>query len=209
MAQTATTAAVLAVLAQRGCLLPTAAAAFGGRVKLINPHFYCLLLLTTCCLWGPPDLFGQPKEAYRGNLDELKGKQYMTLVVAKVGVVNANEPERGIVEAALQGKSNGGRRLGPAHFAIARSLDKYAKKTKLLSGVRRISDADYVVFFNLLEYRRILDTNYPYGELYVVVKTPPGQKPPGRIVWQTTKIKYAGDAVEDLLKALKTIHGKS
>ena len=104
----------------------------------------------------------------------------MALVVAKVGVVNANEPERGIVEAALKGKSTGGRRVGPALFAIARPLDKYAKKTKLISGVRQISDADYVVFFNLLEYRRILDTNYPYGELYVVVKTPPGQHPPER-----------------------------
>ena len=39
----------------------------------------------------------------------------------------------------------------------------------------RIADADYIIYFNVVEYRKILDTVYPYGELFVIVKGSPQQ----------------------------------
>lgn len=179
-------------------------------MKFLSKSYISKLIVTTFCLiLAALAAFAQSGEAYRGTLDELRGKQYAALVVTKLSVVSAGEPERGIVAAALAGKKSGGRRLGPALYAIAKPLDDYSKKTKKLIPVRKVSDADYVIFFNLLEYRRILDTNYPYGELYVVVKTPAGTQPAGRIIWRSAKIQFAGDAVKELLKAFKAVYGNA
>jgi hypothetical protein len=78
-----------------------------------------------------------------------------------------------------------------------------------LTPAHDLSDADYVIYFNLIEYRRILNTIYPYGELFVIVKgSPENQKPP-RIVWKAKKVLWAGDAISDLIKDLKMVRGES
>jgi hypothetical protein len=84
-------------------------------------------------------------------------------------------------------------------------MDKYGS----LTAAEGLADAEYVIYFNVLEFRRVLDTVYPYGELFVIVKGEPEQLKPPRIVWRAKKIQFAGDVIGDLIKDLKTVRGES
>ena len=77
-----------------------------------------------------------------------------------------------------------------------------------MTAVTEVTDADYVILFNLLEYRTVLNTTYPYGELFVVIKGSPETQTPPRIVWKSRKVQWAGDAVSDLIKQLRTVRGE-
>ncbi len=68
---------------------------------------------------------------------------------------------------------------------------------------RELSEADYVIYFNVVEFRRILNTSYPYGELFVIVKGSPEKLKPPRVVWRAKKMLFAEDAIGDLIKDLK------
>ena len=93
---------------------------------------------------------------------------------------------------------------------IARKLNSYIRKYGSLSPAQDLSDADYVIYFNLIEYRRILNTIYPFGELFVIVKgSPETQKKPPRVIWKAKKILWAADAIGDLIKELKVLRGES
>ena len=72
-----------------------------------------------------------------------------------------------------------------------------------------MSEADYVIFFNVVEFRRILNTPYPYGELFVIVKGSPEMLKPPRVVWRAKKVLFAEDAISDLIKDLKAVRGES
>jgi hypothetical protein len=65
-----------------------------------------------------------------------------------------------------------------------------------------------VIFFNVVEFRRILDTAYPYGELFVIVKGSPEKLKPPHVVWRARKVLIAEDAINDLIKDLKTLRGE-
>ena len=92
---------------------------------------------------------------------------------------------------------------------IAAKLNKYAKKYRSLSAAADLSEADYVIFFNVVEFRRILNTIYPYGELFVIVKGSPETLKPPRVVWKARKVLFAEDAIGDLIKDLKAIRGET
>jgi hypothetical protein len=92
---------------------------------------------------------------------------------------------------------------------VAKKLNNYIRKHKSLSAATQLSDADCVIFFNLVEYRRILNTTYPFGELYIIVKgTPEKQKPP-RVIWKSRKVLWAADAVDEFLRDLRTVRGET
>ena len=92
---------------------------------------------------------------------------------------------------------------------IAQKLNKYIRKHKSLIPARVLSEADYVIYFNVVEFRRILYTYYPYGELFVIVKGSPEKLKPPRVVWRTKKMLFAEDAIGDLIKDLKILRGES
>lgn len=91
---------------------------------------------------------------------------------------------------------------------LAQKLNSYIRKYKSLTAAEGLADADYVIYFNVVEYRRILDAVYPYGELFVIVKGSPKQLKPPRVVWRAKKVLFVDDAIGDLIKELKTIRGE-
>ena len=146
--------------------------------------------------------------AAQRSLAEVGGKRRVVLLVARAGVVNAVDPEGAIVESALQGDPEGNKRHRLAHNAIADKLNKYMRKYKSLGAVERVTEADYIIFFNLLEYRRILYRPYPYGELYVIARGRAGAAAQAQVLWRSKKVQYAGDAARDLIKALRAARGE-
>ncbi len=44
---------------------------------------------------------------------------------------------------------------------MARKLNKYMDKYGSLTAAEGLADAEYVIYFNVVEFRRILDTVYP------------------------------------------------
>ena len=147
-----------------------------------------------------------PSGSVRGSLSEINGKRRVVLLVARAAVVNAVDPEGAVIESALRGDQEGNKRHRLAHNAIGEKINKYIRKYRSMTAAEGVADADYILFFNLLEYRRILYRPYPYGELYVIVKGAPASPP--RIVWKSKKVQYAGDAAGELIKDLRTARGE-
>ena len=145
------------------------------------------------------------------SLGEVRDKRYALLVVFKSRVlsVDAEDRERTIIDDVLKADPEPKGRYRWVYSQLARKLNKYIHKYNSLAPARTLSEADYVIFFNVVEFRRILDTPYPYGELFVIVKGSPEKLKPPRIVWRARKVLVAEDAIGELIKDLKTIHGES
>jgi hypothetical protein len=140
------------------------------------------------------------------SLAEVREKKRALLLVFRSGVIDTTDNDRAMIEFALKADPQN-RRYRLAYETIAAKLNNYIRKYKSMTAAAQLSDADYIIFFNLLEYRRILNTTYPYGELFVIVKGTADQTRP-HIVWKSKKIQWAGDAVNNLIKDLKSIRGE-
>lgn len=145
------------------------------------------------------------------SLAEVRDKRNVLLVVFKSRVidVDAGHRERGIIEDVLKADPQPKGRYRWVYSQLATKLNKYARKYKSLSAARELSEADYVIFFNVVEFRRILNTIYPYGELFVIVKGSPETLKPPRVVWKARKVLFAEDAIGDLIKDLKALRGET
>ena len=143
------------------------------------------------------------------SLSEIRDKQNAMLVVFKSRVLDANDRERAIIEDVLRADPQPKGRYRWVYNQLARKLDKYMEKYRSLSAANELSQADYVIFFNVVEFRRILNTLYPYGELFVIVKGSPETLKPPRIVWRARKMLVAEDAIGDLIRDLKVVRGES
>src|ERR1051325_11540922 len=128
------------------------------------------------------------------SLEEVRDKRNALLVVFKSRVLDADPEPKG--------------RYRWVYTQLARKLNKYINKYNSLSPAHALSDADYVIFFNVVEFRRILDTAYPYGELFVIVKGSPEKLKPPHVVWRARKVLFAEDAISDLIKDLKALRGE-
>ena len=106
------------------------------------------------------------------------------LVVFKSRVIDVADRERAIIQDVLKADPAPEGRYRWVYTQLARKLNKYIRKYKSLSAASELAQADYVIFFNVVEYRRILYTFYPYGELFVIVKGAPEKLKPPRIVWR-------------------------
>ena len=153
----------------------------------------------------------QPKTAHAGNsLTELLNKRRVLLVVFRSRVVDVSDNrERAIIEDVLKADPKPKGRFRRVYNLMAQKLNKYMDKYGSLTAAEGLADAEYVIYFNVVEFRRILDTVYPYGELFVIVKGEPEQLKPPRIVWRAKKIQFAGDVIGDLIKDLKIVRGES
>jgi hypothetical protein len=143
------------------------------------------------------------------SLIEVRDKHRALLLVFRSSVLDAANNERAIIEQVLKADPQPKGRYQWVYGQLAKKLNAYIRKYQSLTAAQDISDADYVIYFNLIEYRRILNTVYPYGELFVIVKGSPETKQPPRVVWKAKKILWAGDAITSLIKELKTLRGET
>ena len=145
----------------------------------------------------------------QNSLAEVRNMQRALLVVFKSRVLDVSNGERAIIEDVLKADPVPKGRNRWAYNELARRLNKYMRKYRSLTAAHELADADYVIYFNVVEYRRILDAVYPYGELFVIVKGSPEELKPPRVVWRANKVSFAGDAIGNLIKELKLIRGES
>jgi hypothetical protein len=138
-----------------------------------------------------------------GSISEIAHKRRALLLVKRAGVVDARGGISAVIEEALKSDPRQSRRYRLAFATIASKLNKFIRKYKSLTPVERLEEADYVIFFNLLEYRRPLGVPYPYGELFVIVNPQPGAQGGPRVVWKSRKAQWAEDAVDELLDELR------
>jgi len=151
----------------------------------------------------------QQPVAEGNSLSEIRDKQNALLVVFKSRVIDVSDRERAIIEDVLKADPHPKGRYGWVYNQLARKLNNYMRKYRSLSAAKELSEADYVIFFNVVEFRRILNTPYPYCELFVIVKGSPETLKPPRVVWRAKKMLFADDAIGDLIKDLKAVRGES
>lgn len=143
------------------------------------------------------------------SLEEVRDKRNALLVVFKSRVLDVSDRERAIIEDVLKADPEPKGRYRWVYTQLSKKLNKYIRKYGSLSAASELSEADYVIFFNVVQFRWILNTPYPYGELFVIVKGSPETLTPPRVVWRARKVLIAEDAISDLIKDLKAIRGES
>jgi hypothetical protein len=143
------------------------------------------------------------------SLIEVRDKRRALLLVFRSSVLDAGNNERAIIDQVLKADPQPRGRYQWVYGQLAKKLNAYIRKYQSLTAAQDLSDADYVIYFNLIEFRRILNTTYPYGELFVIVKGSPETKKPPHVVWKAKKILWAGDAITSLIKELKTLRGET
>lgn len=144
-----------------------------------------------------------PTNHILGSLSEISNQDRALLVVLRSRVVSADQDNRDVLELVLRTDPEPRPRYRYVYGTIAKKLNKYIRKYRSLSAATQLSDADCVIFFNLVEYRRILNTFYPFGEIYIIVKGAPDIQKPPRVIWKSQKVTWAGDAVDEFIKELK------
>ena len=172
------------------------------------------LIVLLACVAG---VLGQPADApadeaqnnHVGTISELRDKQRALLLVFKSRVIDASDGDRAVIDDVLKADPHPKGRHRWVYNQLAARLNKYIRKYGSLSSATDLSDAEYVIFFNVVEFRRILNAVYPYGELFVIVKGSPQDLKPPRIVWRAKKVLFADDAIRELIKDLKALRGES
>jgi hypothetical protein len=142
------------------------------------------------------------------SLGEVAAKGRVALFVEMVAAVDLRDPGREIIARALRAEPRQNWRHSEAFVAIAKRLNEYVRKYASLTPATQVSEADYVLYFNLIELRQHWRGQYPYGELYLIkIGAREAQAQP-RILWKSKKIQWAGDAAHDLIKDLKAARGE-
>jgi hypothetical protein len=149
------------------------------------------------------------KDQASGSLNEVRDKRRALLLVFRSGVLDASDNERAIIDQVLKADPQPKGRNQWVYGQLAKKLNAYIRKYQSLTAAHDLSEADYVIYFNLIEYRRILNTIYPYGELFVITKGSPETEKPPRVIWRAKKILWAGDAISNLIKELKSLRGET
>lgn len=167
-------------------------------------------MLASCAPAMAQDSAARPSSAHASNsLAEVRDKRRVLLVVFKSRVVDVSEEaERAIIEDVLKADPVPKGRNRWVYIQLAKKLNNYIEKYNSLTAADGLADADYVIYFNVVEFRRILDGIYPYGELFVIVKGSPEELKPPRIVWRAHKVLFASDAIRNLIKDLKAVRGE-
>ena len=147
--------------------------------------------------------------ATTNSLAEVRDMRNVLLVVFNSRVVDVSDRERAIIQDVLKAQPTPKGRFRWIYMQLARKLNKYIQKYRSLSAATDLAEADYVIFFNVVEFRRILYTYYPYGELFVIAKGSPEKLKPPRIVWKARKMLIPEDAIGELIKDLKAARGES
>jgi hypothetical protein len=168
------------------------------------------LVVLMACLsaMGQEEMRVVNSSEYAGSLGDLRDKRRALLVVFRSRVVDVSNGERAIIDDVLKADPEPKGRYRWVYTGLAKKLNKYIRKYQSLTAARDLTDADYVIFFNVVEFRRILNASYPYGELFVIVKGSPQELKPPRVVWRAKKVLFADDAIGELIKDLKSMRGE-
>lgn len=172
-----------------------------------------LPLLLVASLRGPALIRAQQQEAnasgvVSGSLAELRDRRRVLLLVSRSAVIDSRGLAATVLKEAYRTDPETRYRYARIYNSIARKLNKYIRKYQSISAVKAVSDADFIVYFNLLEYRRPLGYPYPYGEMFVILNDTSGGRQP-RILWKTRKSSmWVEDAVEDFIRDLKFVRGE-
>lgn len=172
-------------------------------MKAVSP----ILLIFLCCFSTAAQELQD--DGYLNTLSEVRDKRNALLVVFRSRVLSVNDRERAIIEDVLKADPQPKGRYRWVYGQLAKRLNKYIRKYDSLAPARTLADADYVIFFNVVEFRRILDSIYPYGELFVIAKGSPEKRKPPRVIWKAKKMRFADDAIGDLIKDFKVLRGES
>jgi hypothetical protein len=139
-----------------------------------------------------------------GSLMELRDKRRVWLIVRRSAVLDANGVESSVLSEAYRERP-GQQSFPRTYNLIAQKLNKYMKQHGSISAAPNLSDADFILFFNVLEIRRPLGTPYAFGELFVIINV----KSQPRIIWQTRSGgMFVDDAVNDFISELKAVRGE-
>ncbi len=141
----------------------------------------------------------------RNSLNEVRDKRRALLLVFRSNVLDASDGDKAIIDQVLKADPVPKGRQRWVYGQLAKKLNNYIRKYRSLTAASDLEHADFVISFNLIEYRRILNTIYPYGELFVIAKGSPETQAPPKIVWRSKKILWAADAIGDLIKELKLL----
>lgn len=141
-----------------------------------------------------------------GSLDEIRDKQNMALVIVRSSVLDVTGDDEPIIREAMAAEPRLASRYRSTYNVIARKIDQYIRKYRSLRSADQTSQADFIVYFKLVEYRRMLNGFYPYGEMFVIINPETTGSP--RIIWRTSKIVFAEDAIKELLRDLKVARGE-
>lgn len=171
--------------------------------------FPILLVLLICFSAAAQQPLGESAPAVTNSLAELRSLRTAFLVVFRSRVIDVTDREGAIIQDVLKADPKTAGRHRWVYNILAQKLNKYIKKYNSLIAAKDLGEADYVIYFNLVEFRRILYSYYPYGELFVIVKGSPENLKPPRVVWRTKKMSFAEDAIGDLIKDLKILRGES
>lgn len=140
-----------------------------------------------------------------GTLVEIKDRHRVALLISRSSVLDASGSDDPIVAEALAAKPRESLKHRLAYGVISRKLNGYMRKYRSMRPVYEIAQADIIIYFKLVEYRRLLNGVYPYGELFVIVNPRPEELRPARVIWKTKKVTFAEDAVKDFVKELKRV----
>lgn len=142
-----------------------------------------------------------------GSLAALKGKRVVYLMVRRSAVLDTSDDEKAILEEVNRAGTRASN-FPRTYNTIARKLNKYMKENQSISAASDIAEAEFILFFNVLEIRRPLGYPYAFGELYVILndKSDEGK---ARIVWRTRKSgMFAEDAIDEFINFLKDARGE-
>lgn len=170
-----------------------------------------LVVLVSCAILNGAqrDSADANDQIVTGSLDELRNRRRVLLLVQRSNVVDSRGITRTILSEAYKAGPDARARYPRVYNSIARKLNKYIRKYRSVSAVQNVSEADFIIFFNLLEYRRPLGFPYPYGEMFVILNEKSSDKQP-RIIWRSRKSSmWVEDAAEDLIRDLKNARGES
>lgn len=176
----------------------------GEREKFMSLKFRFIAAFIFIVTSAAP-LSSQERNAeFTGSLFELKDKHRIWLIVRRTAVLDARSAEETVLAEVY--KQGSVRQSYPLTYnLIARKLNKYMRERQSITAAPSLSDADFILFFNVLEIRRPLGTPYAYGELFVILNR--GERP--RILWKTrTGGKFVDDAISDFISELKAARGE-
>jgi hypothetical protein len=190
----------------------------GWMYKLVNPVRAIHSIAVIAVLFGcsvsealsqnPKTVTPLARTEADSSLIELRDKRSALLVVMRTGIVNASDNEQEIIDKVLKSDPTPRGRFQWVYGTMSKKLNRYIRKYGSLTAASDLSEADFVLFFNLLEFRRILDTTYPFGELFVIVKGLPELRIPPRVIWRSRKVLESSDAIGDFIRELKLLRGE-
>lgn len=144
-------------------------------------------------------------EDSEGTLSELTDKRRVALLIMRNSVVDASGSDEPIIAEALAAEARESLRHRYPYRIIGRKLNGYIRKYRSLQPVYEIGQADFIIYFRLVQYRRTLNGVYPFGELFVIINQLPGEIRPARIIWRTKRPGFAEDVIKDFIKELKRV----